>query len=143
VKLVAVLCLSVMFVIPINIVSVQAQTPTPPHSGHIIPNAIEHQLQAQIQIQEQIAEKNLKQSNSIIIASVLIEILGIFIASYSSFKRQYTKGGGEGADLGQLPLDGGRPNPDVENKKRRLQIIGFTIIVFGLLLSLLTVKFSP
>lgn len=84
----------------------------------------------------------MNQSDWIIVTSVSIGILGTFIASYSSFKSQYTKGGGEGADLGKLPLDGGRPNPEAENTKRKLQIIGFGIIVFGLLLSLLTVNFS-
>ncbi len=63
--------------------------------------------------------------DSIRIVSVLIGIVGGFIANYYSFKRQYTKGSGQGADIGPLPLDCGRPDPIIDNRKRWLRIIGY------------------
>ena len=78
----------------------------------------------------------MNESELIRILGVLIGIIGAFIAGYPSFKPQFTKGRGEGADLGKLPLDGGRPDPDVKNRERIMRKVGFVIITCGSLLVL-------
>ncbi len=78
--------------------------------------------------------------DSIRIVSVVIGIVGGFIANYYSFKRQYTKDYRHLVHHGSLPLDGGRPDPIIDNRKRWLRIIGYGMVVLASVLGLFTIK---